>query len=286
MGYDFIAKKRIWFIISVAIIILGLISFLMKWGLEYGIDFRNMTLFEVNFKEPIKINVVRDTLKKHGFDVSVIQSVDDTKYQIEMITSKEEKDRIKKIFLETGLLKGEIVENNIIPFHVEDILVKITYSILISGVILFLIILVRTGFRLALVSLMTTIINLLLTLGVFSILKRKISVFMTMSILAISIFSVVVIINVVNRINKNKFLIKKRGYKEILNLSLNQISGTLVIVLICLMIPIFSLIFYSCGIFRNLAIFLASGFVVITFSSIFTMGCLLTLLNKYFPKYK
>ncbi len=286
MNFDFIAKKRILFMLSAIIIVLGLISFLLRWGLDFGKDFKEGTLIEVNFKEPIEIKEIRNILKKNNFTADVIQSMDEKKYQIEVFTGEDKKDEIKNLFIETGLIEGDIKVNNILPFHSKDIFVKILYLILIGTVILFLISLIKKEFILALVAFITAIFNLLLTLSIFSILGKKISITMTISIIIIFIYSIGLILNIINRISKNKLLIKSIGYKKMINLSLKQASGVSLIALIAVLISLIGLIIYSEGLFRNLAILLTSGFIVITFSSIFTSGYLLEILNQYFSKYK
>ncbi|GAG62424.1 unnamed protein product [marine sediment metagenome] len=286
MNFDFIAKKRILFMLSAIIIVLGLISFLLRWGLDFGKDFKEGTLIEVNFKEPIEIKEIRNILKKNNFTADVIQSMDEKKYQIELFTGEDKKDEIKNLFIETGLIKGDIKVNNILPFHSKDIFVKILYLILIGTVMLFLISLIKKEFILALVAFMTAIFNLLLTLSIFSILGKKISITMTISIIIIFIYSIGLILNIINRISKNKLLIKSIGYKKMINLSLKQASGVSSVALIAVLISLIGLIIYSEGLFRNLAILLTSGFIVITFSSIFTSGYLLEILNQYFSKYK
>jgi len=286
VNFDFIAKKRILFMLSAIIIVLGLISFLLRWGLDFGKDFKEGTLIEVNFKEPIEIKEIRNILKKNNFTADVIQSMDEKKYQIELFTGEDKKDEIKNLFIETGLIKGDIKVNNILPFHSKDIFVKILYLILIGTVMLFLISLIKKEFILALVAFMTAIFNLLLTLSIFSILGKKISITMTISIIIIFIYSIGLILNIINRISKNKLLIKSIGYKKMINLSLKQASGVSSVALIAVLISLIGLIIYSEGLFRNLAILLTSGFIVITFSSIFTSGYLLEILNQYFSKYK
>lgn len=286
MNFDFIAKKKILFILSAIIIVLGLISFLLRWGLSFGKDFKEGILIEVNFKEPIEIREIRNILKKNNFTADVIQSIDETKYQIEVFMGEDKKDEIKKLFLETDLIEGDIKVNNILPFHSKDIFVKILYSILIGTVMLFLISIIKKEFMLALVAFITAIFNLLLTLGVFSILGMKISITMLISIIIIFIYSIGLIINIINRISKNKLLIKSIGYNKMINLSLKQTSVVSLIALIAILISLISLIIYSEGLFRNLAILLTFGFIAITFSSIFTSGSLLEILNQYFSKYK
>jgi len=286
VNFDFIARKRIFFISSAIIIVLGLISFLLGWGLSFGKDFREGILIELSFKEPVEIEEIKNILKKNNFTANVIQSINEKKYQIEVFTGEDKKDEIKNLFIETDLIESDIKVNNILPFHSKDIFIKILYSILIGTVMLFLISLIKKEFMLALVASITNIFNLLLTLGVFSILGMKISITMIISIIIIFIYSIGTILNIINRIIDNKLLVKRIGYNKMINLSLRQASGVSLIALIAILISLVGLIIYSEGLFRNLAILLTSGFIVITFSSIFTSGSLLEILNQYSSKHK
>jgi preprotein translocase subunit SecF len=286
VNYDFISKKKVWLIISAVIVILGLASLFLKWGLKFGVDFKNNYIIELNFKELIDIEEVRDELKNQKFDFNIIQKVGETRYQIVTDNEEVDKDKIVNIFNKKGLIKDEVKIHKILPFYTKDISIKMLSPILVCLVILILIILIKKDLVLALISFITVIFNLLLTISIFSIFGQKLSLIMFISIISIFIYSITMIISIVIKISKNRHLIKNKSYEEIINLSLNGVLKVLVTVLIIIMIPIFSLILFGEGLIRSLAILLASGFIVTTFSSIFTSGSLLQVLKKYYSTYK
>lgn len=286
VNYNFISKKKVWLIISAIIMILGLASLFLKWGLQFGVDFKNNYIIELNFKELIDIEEVRHELKNQNFNFNIIQKVSETRYQIVTDNEEVDKDEIVNIFNKKGLIKDEVKVHKILPFYAKDILIKMLFPISICLAILILIILIKKDLILTLISFITVIFNLLLTISIFSIFGQKLSLIMCVSIISIFIYSITMIISIVIKIGKNRYLIKNKSYEEIINLSLNGVLKVLVTVLIIIMIPIYSLILFGEGLIRSLAILLALGFIVTTFSSIFTSGSLLGILKKYHSAYK
>jgi preprotein translocase subunit SecF len=286
VNYDFISKKKVWFIISTVIIIVGLAILFLNWGLKFGVDFKNNYIIELNFKELTDLEEVRQILKNQNFNFNIIQKIGETGYQIVTDNEKVNKDEIVNIFNKKGLTKDEVRVHKILPFYTKDMAIKMFFPISICLIALILIILIKKDPILTLISFITVIFNLLLTISIFSILGQKLSLIMFISIISIFIYSTTMIISIVIKISKNRHLIKNGSYEEVINLSLNGVFKVLVTILIIIMIPISSLILFGEGLIRSLAILLASGFIVTTFSSIFTSGSLFGFLKKYHCAYK
>jgi Protein export membrane protein/SecD/SecF GG Motif len=75
-SYDFIGKRRWAYAVSVAVMLLGLVSILLKGGLQYDIDFTGGTLVEMRLAKPTPIGVIRSRLTAVGLGDSVIQVFD------------------------------------------------------------------------------------------------------------------------------------------------------------------------------------------------------------------
>ncbi len=65
LNYDFMAKRNIFYIVSLALFIFGVINILFR-GLEFGIDFRGGSEIVLQFDNAIKIEQVRDNVNKIG----------------------------------------------------------------------------------------------------------------------------------------------------------------------------------------------------------------------------
>src|SRR5215831_19312202 len=74
-AYDFIGKRRWAYAVSVAVMLLGLGSMLVKGGLRYDIDFTGGTLVEVRLAQPEPIGAIRTRLAAVGLGDSIIQSL-------------------------------------------------------------------------------------------------------------------------------------------------------------------------------------------------------------------
>ncbi|GAI39282.1 unnamed protein product, partial [marine sediment metagenome] len=153
--------------------ILGLASLFLKWGLQFGVDFKNNYIIELNFKELIDIEEVRHELKNQNFNFNIIQKVGETRYQIVTDNEEVDKDEIVNIFNKKDLIKDEVKVHKILPFYAKDILIKMLFPVSIYLAILILIILIKKDLILTLISFITVIFNLLLTISIFSIFGQK-----------------------------------------------------------------------------------------------------------------
>ena len=70
---DFMGKRRLWYTVSGAIILIGMISLLLK-GVNFGIDFLGGTEIIVKFNEEVSISDVRTAMDKIGFGKAEIKS--------------------------------------------------------------------------------------------------------------------------------------------------------------------------------------------------------------------
>ena len=70
--FPIIEDKKIWFIISLLVIIPGIICMFTK-GLNFGIDFTGGTIMDLKFGQPVTITQVRDVMGKYGLDNCTIQ---------------------------------------------------------------------------------------------------------------------------------------------------------------------------------------------------------------------
>ncbi len=70
--FNFLGKRRLAGMISLALIVLGVMSLLIR-GLNFGIDFTGGTLVEVSYKDSVTVEKVREQLKSAQFDDARVQ---------------------------------------------------------------------------------------------------------------------------------------------------------------------------------------------------------------------
>ncbi|MFP5465858.1 MAG: protein translocase subunit SecF, partial [Gammaproteobacteria bacterium] len=80
--FDFMTKKPLWFGVSAALLVPGLIAIVlcfMQFGtpVKLGIDFTGGTLAQLTFAEPVKAGEIRDVLAANGFPEAQVQIADE-----------------------------------------------------------------------------------------------------------------------------------------------------------------------------------------------------------------
>ena len=87
---NFVGKRKIWYIISLLIIIPGIISMMLQ-GLNFGIDFIGGTIMQVKFDNEVTIEELRAELNVYDLGSSKIQHMDDGSYQIKTVELEQAK---------------------------------------------------------------------------------------------------------------------------------------------------------------------------------------------------
>jgi preprotein translocase subunit SecF len=73
--FAIVARRKLWFAISLCVLAAALVSITFK-GFNFGIDFTGGTLLEVKFQKNVTLEEVREVLKGHGLENSIIQIAD------------------------------------------------------------------------------------------------------------------------------------------------------------------------------------------------------------------
>jgi len=185
----FLEKRKMFYIISVAFIVLSIGSFFVR-GLNYGIDFKGGRTYVVRFDEPVKVADVQNALatvfgeapevKTHGNDIKIT-----TSYKIDDIS--ENVDNEAEELLMNGLKEAGFISNDVTlqqftddyqlssqkvgPTISDDIRKDSAIAIAFSLIIIFLYILVRfRNWQYGLGAVAALAHDSLIVLGIFSLL--------------------------------------------------------------------------------------------------------------------
>jgi preprotein translocase subunit SecF len=96
---DFIGKKWLFYGISFALFAIGVISYFVRGGLNYGIDFTGGTLVVIKFQQTPNLDLIRSTLQSESATPPLIQRYEDpskNKIQIRMQTIASEKSGVQE----------------------------------------------------------------------------------------------------------------------------------------------------------------------------------------------
>jgi len=276
---DILGKRKIWYIVSIVIIAIGLL-FLLINGLNLGIDFNGGTLMEFGVEDDITTEEVRAVLER-------IEIAEDSKIQhsegsgengiiIRTKTLESEEivaidNAIKAEFNSAEMLRTEMVGPTIgRELRINALLALIAASIAIVAYISF-----RFEFRFAAVSIITLMHDILITLGIFAILGREVNTPFVAALLTIVGYSINDTIVIFDRIRENMKLMHKVPFVEQANTAVVDTLPRSINTSITTLITILAIYFFGGASIQTFMLALFIGMFAGTYSSIFVASPLL-----------
>lgn len=244
--------------------------------LNFGLDFTGGTLIEVGFKEAADLTKIRNVLDNNGYDDAVVQLYGSSR---DVVIRLAERKGIKVELLGNEVLStlqkgtGQEMDMRRIEFvggSVGDELAEQGGLAMLTALICILVyVAFRFEWRFALGSVIALFHDVLLTLGLFSILKLEFDLTVLAAILAVIGYSLNDTIVVSDRIRENFRKIREGSPSEVIDISLTQtLSRTFITSLTTLLV--LGALFYRGGeLIHGFATALLFGVFVGTYSSIY-----------------
>jgi len=284
---NFIAKRRICYIVSVLVISVGLAAVLTRGKASWGIDFTGGRIQEYKFDQPVPIEEMRQVLDGVGQSRASIQQFKDNPKIYLIKTSSEEEKGI------TSSLKQAFSNRKIDILRIESVGPTAGRHLrgkAISALIWALIgILIYVSFRFkhlnfAAAGIIALFHDCLVTLGFMGLTGRQVDLITITAILSIAGYSINDTIVIYDRLRENRKLMPKLKLTELINLSINQnLSRTLLTTFTTLLIVV-ALFFWGGQVLSNFAFALMVGFIVGTYSTIFIASSLVLAWSPSFIK--
>ncbi|MDD3819652.1 MAG: protein translocase subunit SecF [Actinomycetota bacterium] len=300
-NFDFIGKRKIWFAISLVVIIAGIIGFIVNGGFNLGTDFLGGTLIEVKFDRPTDTGEIREIMSELGYDNAIVQKVipdvleDNSDQFIIRIKaeqqgkpiSTEEKNEIlnsldSKIGLSGEPLQDRTVEPGFGSALVKNALKAIAISV--AGILIY--VWIRFELRFGAAAILALIHDVLVTLSVYCILNREVNTSTIAAILTILGYSINDTIVVFDRVRENNSQIGKLGYEKVLNNSINATLSRTINTSLTTLFPVILLLILGTTALKDFALALTVGIIAGTYSSVCIASPVLAMWNNRFPKYK
>jgi len=269
---DFIGARKIFYAISLAVIIPGLVLFFKNGKQAYGIDFAGGQIQEYMFKSPVAIDQVRQALKEIDLkDASIQQFKDNPK--VVLIRTGEDKSQVL-----TNKLKEKFPDQNIQVLRIERVgpvagkhlKDKAVYALIWSLVG----ILIYVAFRFkhvnfAIAGVIALIHDVLVALGFLLFTGRPIDLLSITAFLTIAGYSINDTIVIYDRVRENSRLLRKLSLRELINLSVNQTLGRTILTSGVTLLVVVSILFYGGEVLSNFAFTLFVGFISGVYSTVF-----------------
>lgn len=280
--FDFINNRRMAYIISTVIILVGLISIIFQ-GFNYGIDFAGGTLLQIRFDKSVSTTELRNVLSEFNLSQSTIQNLSENEFVIrtEKIDSEQRKE-ILSAFRE-NLAGLDVLRVESVGPVIGENLKKLALSALFFafiGIILY--ITMRFEFKFSIVSILALLHDCLIVLGIFSLLQKEITISVMAAVLTIIGYSLNNTIVILDRLRENIKFKTREPFENLINRSINQSLSRTINTALTTIIPVLALYFLGGNILSDFALALFIGMVAGTYSSIFIASPLLLEWNKLF----
>jgi preprotein translocase SecF subunit len=285
---DFMGKTGIASVLSAILLIAGITSIVMNGGPKLSIDFKGGTLIAVNYTESVDINTVRSKLSQvtidgQMFDFSQAEIKhfgDKSNVAVRLPSMENEPDKFSQKFVEKmASAFPEIVPENKTDFilSVEKVGPKIGSELsgdaimaILSALTLILIyISIRFEFKYAVGAIAALTHDVLITLGVFSILDYEVSLAVIAAFLTIVGYSLNDTIVIFDRVRENVKSIKNATLSSVINESINQSLSRTIITSLTTFFVVLILFIVGGEVIHTFSFAMIIGVIIGTYSSIF-----------------
>lgn len=221
--FKIIEKSKIWFSISLAIILIGLVLMATR-GLNFGIDFKGGTKLVVELGDNFDKVEVDEIVKEYAPD-AVTKTVESTQYEIKSKDLDETKtaelfDALKeKYSLEDSAL---ISQSQIGPSVGKELTRNAILAVLVACVAMLIYIAIRFEFNFGVAALAALLHDVLITLAVYAIFDIPVNSSFIAAMLTIVGYSINDTIVVFDRIRENNHSMRRSTPTEIANVSINK----------------------------------------------------------------
>jgi preprotein translocase subunit SecF len=252
------------------------VLFLFLKGLNYGVDFKGGTLLEIRVSDTnIKIQDIRDSLRTSDLgDISVKQfgKKEDFLIKFEKNSNKNDKfisklnnDISEKIGSEVNFRRVESVG----PKVSSELLKQGVTAILLSLAAMLFYIWIRFEWQFSLGSIIALFHDVVITLGIFSILSLEVNLSIVAAVLTIVGYSMNDTVVIYDRIRENLLKFSKIDTNEIANISVNETLSRTIITSLTTLLALGSIFILGGEILKGFSFAMILGVIIGTYSSIF-----------------
>jgi len=271
-------------IISALLVLISLGLLIFK-GLNFGIDFKGGTLIELRSSDK-KINVssLRNNLNQMDLgDVSVKRFGNDQDYLIKF----ENKNNAKNIVEEIKSNLDKSFGNNFDFRRVENVGPKVSAELLKSGIIaisvslalMLIYIWIRFEWQFSLGAIVALFHDVIITLGLFSLLSLEINLSIIAAVLTIVGYSMNDTVVIFDRVRENLRKYSDIKIFELTNISINETLSRTLITSITTLLALFAIFFFGGEILKGFSLAMIFGVIFGTYSSIYIANTILVRLN-------
>jgi preprotein translocase SecF subunit len=285
---NFMGKTKIAALLSTLMILAGAISMVLNGGPKLSIDFKGGTLIAVNFTESIDIEKVRSELKSVSIDGQIFNFSnaeikhfgDNSNIAIRIASIDEEPEQFSKKITE----KLASIFPDLVPEDKENFILSLEkvgpkvgaelssnalMAILSALALILVYVSIRFEFKYAIGAIAALTHDVLITLGVFSILNYEVSLAVIAAFLTIVGYSLNDTIVIFDRVRENVKALKNVQMKSVINRSINESLSRTIITSLTTFFVVLVLFLIGGEVIHTFSFAMMVGVIIGTYSSIF-----------------
>lgn len=279
---NFMALRKIALALSVTLMVVAAASLAIN-KLQFGLDFTGGTLIEVGYEQAPDLVAVRSQLQTAGFDDAVVQnfgSERDVLVRLGQAFNDKVGESVLAVLQAGSASEVELRRSEYVGAQVgEELTEQGGLGMLVALAIVMLYVAFRFQLKFSVGAVVALIHDVLIVLGIFSLLKLDFDLTVMAAILAVIGYSLNDTIVVSDRIRENFRKLRKGTSEEIINESLSQTLGRTLVTSITTILVLTALLIFGGELIYGFALALLIGVVVGTYSSIYVASNVLLLLG-------
>jgi preprotein translocase subunit SecF len=292
-SFEFIGNKRRWFLLSAVVMLAGIVS-LITQGLNYGIEFKGGTSWEVHAPH-VSVAKARDALRPLGLADAKIQTVGGGLVRVQgphFVPDRQQK--VSEALAKLGKTTPETVSvNDVGPSWGSAVTSKARTALIAFFIAITIYISARFEWKMAAAALSAVVHDIIITVGVYSLSRFEVTPATVVAFLTILGYSLYDTIVVFDRVEENTRGLAGSGrmtYSDTVNLSMNQVlmrslNTSLVAILPILSVLVIGAFVLGATTLKDFGLALLIGLLTGAYSSIFIASPVLALLKERESRY-
>lgn len=289
LNIDFLGYRNIMFIVSIVLVVAS-IATLAVGGLKFGIEFQGGTSVTIVDAKGATIEQVREAFSDAGITAANVQTTDIQGVQgfivrTEVTDPDTANTASSQVAVALGLSQGDFTVTTIGPGWGRNITDRAVLALALSLAAILLYISVRFEYKMSITAVVALVHDILVTLGVYSLLGAEVTpntVAALLTILGYSLYDTVVVFH---RMKENSQHLAKQSFMQMANDSINEVIVRSLNTSITSLLPVLVMLFFGGETLKDFALALSIGIVISTYSSIGVASPIYAVWKETEPKY-
>ncbi len=272
---DFIGKRKIAMVLSIVLLLVSVYSLVTR-NLNLGIDFSGGTKVELYYQSEVSVIELRDILAAGGYGDAVVQHFGSQRDVLIRVPLTEQTSddkvsiKIVELLAASSVGSGEVRSVEFVgPTFGRELFEKGILALIYALIGVMIYVAFRFEWKFSLGSVAALIHDVVITVGVFSVLQLEFTLPVLAALLAVIGYSLNDTIVVFDRIRENFRKVRETETEEIMNISINQTLPRTILTSLTTLLVLVALYFFGGEALSGFALTLIIGVLIGTYSSIF-----------------